>query len=67
MKRKDETDEEMPVGVLITLLGAEGLKIYKTFTFEHVLTPGDANQIRPISLHSISNPVKVSATKDSSF
>ena len=29
----EEVDEEKQVGMLITLLGSEGLKIYDTFTF----------------------------------
>lgn len=43
--RKTETDEEILVAVLLTLLGAEGLKIYNTFTFT---TAGDENKIKPV-------------------
>ena len=43
--RKDETDEEVIVGVLITLLGVEGLKIFHTFVFA---TAGDAKKIKPV-------------------
>lgn len=43
--RKEEADEEVLVGVLITLLGAEGLKVYDTFVFA---TAGDANKIQPV-------------------
>jgi hypothetical protein len=43
--RKDETDEEVIVGVLITLLGVEGLKIFDTFVFA---TAGDAKKIKPV-------------------
>ena len=40
--RKDEDDEEVLVGVLLTLLGVEGLKIYETFIFAN---PDHAKQI----------------------
>ena len=43
--RKDEADEEVLVGVLVTLLGAEGLKIYDTFVFA---TAGDEKKIKPV-------------------
>ncbi|XP_045036724.1 uncharacterized protein LOC123477448 [Daphnia magna] len=43
--RKDETDEEVIVGVLITLLGVEGLKIFDTFVFT---SAGDAKKIKPV-------------------
>jgi hypothetical protein len=43
--RKDETDEEVLVGVLLTLLGVEGLKIYDTFVFA---TATDAVKIKPV-------------------
>jgi hypothetical protein len=38
-------DEEMMVGALIILLGADGLKIYDTFVFAN---PGDARKIEPV-------------------
>lgn len=43
--RKDETDEEVIVGVLITLLGVEGLKIFDTFVFT---SAGDAKKIKVV-------------------
>lgn len=36
---EEEVDEEMHVGMLITLLGSEGLKIYDTFFFAPVEMP----------------------------
>jgi hypothetical protein len=42
---KEEKDEEVLVGVLLTLLGTEGLKIYDTFTFT---TGGDDKKIKPV-------------------
>ena len=42
---KDEKDEEVLVGVLLTLLGTERLKIYDTFTFN---TGGDDKKIKPV-------------------
>ena len=38
-------DEEVLVGVLLTLLGTERLKIYDTFTFN---TGGDDKKIKPV-------------------
>ncbi|XP_057378537.1 uncharacterized protein K02A2.6-like [Daphnia carinata] len=43
--RKEEDDEEVLVGVLLTLLGIEGLKVYDTFTFA---TEGDSKKIEPV-------------------
>lgn len=43
--REDETDQEVIVGVLITLLGSEGLKIFDTFVFA---TAGDEKKIIPV-------------------
>ncbi len=43
--RKDEADEEVLVAVLLTSLGAEGLKIYNTFAFA---TAGDDKKIKPV-------------------
>ncbi len=43
--RKDETDQEVIVGVLITLLGAEGFKNFDTFVFA---TAGDEKKIKPV-------------------
>jgi hypothetical protein len=43
--RKDEKDEEILVGVLITLLGAEALKIFDTFVFA---TADDDKKIKPV-------------------
>ncbi|XP_045023566.1 uncharacterized protein K02A2.6-like [Daphnia magna] len=43
--RKAETDEEVLVGVLITLLGVEGFKIFDTFVFA---TAGDDKKIKPV-------------------
>ncbi len=42
---KDEKDEEVLVGVLLTMLGTEGLKIYDTFVFT---TAGDEKKIKPV-------------------
>lgn len=42
---KGETDEEVLVGILLTLLGAEGLKIYDTFAWA---TADDAKKIKPV-------------------
>ena len=42
---KDEKDEEILVGVLITLLEAEALKIFDTFVFA---TAGDDKKIKPV-------------------
>ncbi|KAI9565072.1 putative uncharacterized protein K02A2.6-like [Daphnia sinensis] len=42
---RPETDEEVLVGVLITLLGVEGLKIFDTFVFA---TAGDEKKIKPV-------------------
>lgn len=38
-------DEEQMVGVLLTLLGSEGLKIYDTFVFA---PPADARKVVPV-------------------
>lgn len=43
--RKTEKDEEVIVGVLLSLLGREGLKIYETFTFTD---PLDAKKIAEV-------------------
>ncbi|XP_045032697.1 uncharacterized protein K02A2.6-like [Daphnia magna] len=43
--RKDERDEEILVGILITLLGADWLKIFDTFVFA---TSGDEKKIKPV-------------------
>ncbi len=42
---KDEKDEKILVGVLITLLGAEALKIFDTLVFA---TTGDDKTIKPV-------------------
>ena len=43
--RKAETDEEVKVGVVLTLLGKEGMRIYETFAFA---TNGDEKKIKPV-------------------
>ncbi|XP_046630630.1 uncharacterized protein K02A2.6-like [Daphnia pulicaria] len=43
--RKGEKDENVLVGVLLSLLGREGLKIYGTFVFA---TAGDDKKIKPV-------------------
>jgi hypothetical protein len=43
--RKDEKEEKILVGVLITLLGAEALKIFDTLVFA---TTGDDKKIKPV-------------------
>lgn len=43
--RKGEKDEDVLVGVLLSLLGREGLKIYGTFVFA---TPGDDKKIKAV-------------------
>ena len=43
--RKAEKDEEVIVGVLLSLLGRDGVKIYETFQFTD---PGDAKKIAPV-------------------
>jgi hypothetical protein len=43
----EEVDEEKQVGMLITLLGSEGLKIYDTFIFPRALAD-DAKKIQPV-------------------
>ena len=43
--KKNKEDEDVQVGVLITLLGHEGLRIYETFTWT---TAGDASKIAPV-------------------
>lgn len=43
--RKGEKDEDVLVGVLLSLLGREGLKIYGTFVFA---TAGDDKKIKPV-------------------
>ncbi len=43
--KKNKEDEDVQVGVLITLLGHEGLRIYETFTW---ITAGDASKIAPV-------------------
>lgn len=43
--RKSKKDEEILVGVLITLLFVEGLKIFDTFLFA---TVGDEKKIKPV-------------------
>ena len=42
--RKDEKDEEFIVGVLLSLLGREGIKIYDTLA----LPAADAKKIKPV-------------------
>ena len=42
--RKDEKDEEIIVGVLFSLLGREGIKIYEALA----LLPADAKKIKPV-------------------
>ena len=44
---EEDVDEEKQVGMLITLLGSEGLKIYDTFTFPQALA-GNAKKIQPV-------------------
>ena len=46
--RKKETDEELKVGVILTLLGKEGVRIYETFTF----ADGDKKKVNRYSTHS---------------
>jgi hypothetical protein len=43
----EDVDEEKQVGMLITLLGSEGLKIYDTFTFPQAQA-ADARKIKPV-------------------
>jgi hypothetical protein len=43
--RKADTDEEVKVGVVLTLLGKEGVRIYETFAFA---TAGDEKKIKPV-------------------
>lgn len=43
--KSGENDEEVKVAILLTLLGAEGLKIYNTFVFAAV---GDEKKIKPV-------------------
>jgi hypothetical protein len=43
--KKNKDDEDVQVGVLLTLLGQEGLRIYETFTWT---TAGDENKIAPV-------------------
>lgn len=43
--RKGEKDEDVLVGVLLTLLGRDGVKIYETFVFADAL---DAKKIKPV-------------------
>ena len=43
--RKDEDDQEVKVGVVLTLLGKEGMRIYETFVFA---TAGDAKKLKPV-------------------
>lgn len=43
--RKGEKDEDVLVGVLLTLLGRDGVKIYETFVFTDAL---DAKKIKPV-------------------
>ena len=42
--RKKETDEEVKVGVILTLLGKEGVRIYETFSF----ADGDQKKVKPV-------------------
>ena len=43
--RKDDTDEKVKVGVVLTFLGKEGVWIYDTFAFA---TAGDKKKIKPV-------------------
>ena len=43
----EDVDEEKQVGMLITLLGSEGLKIYDTFMFPQAQA-ADARKIKPV-------------------
>ncbi len=43
--RKGEKDEDVLVGVLLTLLGRDGVKIYETFVFTDAL---NAKKIKPV-------------------
>ena len=43
--KKDNEAEIVQVGILITLLGEEGLRIYETFSFT---APGDEQKIKPV-------------------
>lgn len=43
--RKKEKDEDVIVGVLLSLLGRKGVKIYETFVFTD---PLDAKKIKPV-------------------
>ena len=43
--RKKEKDEDVIVGVLLSLLGRDGVKIYETFVFAD---PQDAKKIKPV-------------------
>lgn len=46
--RKGEKDEDVLVGVLLSLLGREGVKIYETFVFA---AAADAKKIEPVLYH----------------
>ena len=43
--RKEETDDEVKIGVVLTLLGKEGVRIYDSFVFA---TVGDAKKLKPV-------------------
>ena len=43
--KKTEADEEILVGIFLTLFGVDGLRIYDTFTFA---TRADAKKIKPV-------------------
>ena len=43
--RKEETDDEVKIGVVLTLLGKEGVRIYDSFVFT---TAGDAKKLKPV-------------------
>ncbi len=43
--KKNKDDEDVQVGVLLTLLGQEGLRIYETFTWT---AAGDEDKINPV-------------------
>lgn len=64
--RKAEKDEEVLVGVLITLLGVKGLKIFDTFVFATAGDEKKTSQCRTSS-KAILNPSKVKFLSALSF
>ena len=64
--KQDKESEELQIGILITLLGADGLSIYETFNFNDAAT---SKKIKPVleKFDEHFQHQKVKHTKGTSF